>query len=101
MEDLKWRDTVHPQVDMEQMFLSTTRYKEVTRQLRAKWFKDLFKYCGIHDTAHTFRAVAALDMLNSGMSLIDMKIRVGWATSSHTVDTFKDNIEMSPDPVAQ
>ncbi|KAJ2829298.1 hypothetical protein FBU31_002722 [Coemansia sp. 'formosensis'] len=74
MEYLKWHDTVRPRVDTEQIFLSTTQYKVVTRQLRAKWFKDLLKYCSIHDTAHTFCAVAALDMLNSGMSLVDVKI---------------------------
>ncbi|KAJ2375525.1 hypothetical protein H4S02_008200, partial [Coemansia sp. RSA 2611] len=31
---------------------------------------------------------AALEMLQAGMSLVEVKIRAGWATLSHTVDTY-------------
>ncbi|KAJ2023863.1 hypothetical protein IWW57_003958, partial [Coemansia sp. S610] len=56
--------------------------------MRAGWFTTLLKHCGLKDTVHKFRVVAALEMLQAEMSLVEVKIRAGWATSLHTVDTY-------------
>ncbi|KAJ2413011.1 hypothetical protein GGI10_003335 [Coemansia sp. RSA 2530] len=83
-----WHDRQQKRVGKEPMFLSTKQGWELSHSMRAGWFKNLLKHCGLKDTAHKFRAVAALEMLQAGMSLVEVKIRAGWATLSHTVDTY-------------
>ncbi|KAJ2699764.1 hypothetical protein H4218_002425 [Coemansia sp. IMI 209128] len=83
-----WRDKQQKRVGKEPMFLSTKQGGELSHSMRAGWFKNLLKHCGLKDTAHKFRVVATLEMLQAGMSLVEVKIRAGWATSLHTVDTY-------------
>ncbi|KAJ2686587.1 hypothetical protein IWW39_003529 [Coemansia spiralis] len=87
-EYFNWRDKQRKRVGKEPIFLSTKWGWELSHSIRAGWFTTLLKHCGLKDTVHKFRAVAALELLQAGISLVEAKIRAGWATSSHTVDTY-------------